>query len=165
MSTLSLDQSGGDSRTGSPLGRRPTQVVSMICAASVRHFSPSTVCTHRARRGSRYLLHGAFRAFHVEDRPRGGRAADAPRAADQSQRLREAARHALDDSTKRRLATDALVLAQLAEAIERNGGIRRMRGCSPRSWARMRSERLTRGRRSVRTCTRRSGRGTPGRRS
>jgi hypothetical protein len=42
---------------------------------------------------------------------------------DQSQRLREAARHALDDATKRRLATDALVLAQLAEAIERNGGV------------------------------------------
>jgi hypothetical protein len=43
----------------------------------------------------------------------------------QSHRLREAALHAPDEPTKRRLANDALVLAQLAEAIERNGGIRR----------------------------------------
>jgi hypothetical protein len=38
-----------------------------------------------------------------------------------SLQFREAARKALDDETKRRLATDALILAQLAEAIEREG--------------------------------------------
>lgn len=38
-----------------------------------------------------------------------------------SLQFREAARKAIDDETKRRLATDALILAQLAEAIEREG--------------------------------------------
>jgi hypothetical protein len=38
-----------------------------------------------------------------------------------SLQFREAARQALDDDSKRRLATDALILAQLAEAIEREG--------------------------------------------
>ena len=40
---------------------------------------------------------------------------------EQSHWLREAARKAADDETKRRLATDALTLAQVAEAIEREG--------------------------------------------
>jgi hypothetical protein len=40
---------------------------------------------------------------------------------DRSLQFREAARIAVDDETKRRLATDALILAQLAEAIEREG--------------------------------------------
>lgn len=40
---------------------------------------------------------------------------------EQSLRFRDAARRAIDEETKRRLATDALILAQIAEAIEREG--------------------------------------------
>jgi hypothetical protein len=40
---------------------------------------------------------------------------------EQSRRYREAARNAVDVATKRRLAGKALALAQLAEAIEREG--------------------------------------------
>ncbi len=55
---------------------------------------------------------------------------------ERSLQFREAARKAVDDETTRRLATDALILAQLAEAIEREGVV----GANAEKYERMLAE-------------------------
>jgi hypothetical protein len=55
------------------------------------------------------------------DEGKGGMLPTPEELRERSFQFREAARKAVDDETKRRLATDALILAQLAEAIEREG--------------------------------------------
>jgi hypothetical protein len=70
-----------------------------------------------------YYLHIQKAArFHFRmDEGGGGMLPTPDELRERSLQYREAARKAVDDETKRRLATDALILAQLAEAIEREG--------------------------------------------
>jgi hypothetical protein len=83
--------------------------------------------------GNREHLEGNIRAM---DEGNGGMLPKPEELRERSLQFREAARKAVDDETTRRLATDALILAQLAEAIEREGVV----GANAEKYERMLAE-------------------------